>query len=150
MKDIDWTYLTHTVLYILLRTGKSNVSDCIDCPAGYYCQDTGLNAVTGPCKAGHICYLNALSNDPVYNNDSTGNLTIITYGDRCHPGYYCPEGTTYMVPCPEGTYREHYGGRSESECTICDPGKYCNGTGNIAVTGMFIMKFKPASFELHI
>ena len=130
--------MTKLNILFYYRTGKDDLTDCIDCPTGYYCMDRGLYEVTGPCKAGHICYLNALDDDPVYNNDSSSGLTIITWGDRCHPGYYCPEGTTYMIPCPEGTYRQYYSGASVSDCTICDPGKYCEGTNNTGVTGMFI------------
>ncbi|KAH3750583.1 hypothetical protein DPMN_185110 [Dreissena polymorpha] len=67
---------------MFFRTGKSAITDCIDCPTGYYCQDRGLFQVTGPCKAGHICFLNATSKNPVYNDDASTGLTIITYGDR--------------------------------------------------------------------
>ncbi|WAR09797.1 hypothetical protein MAR_034873 [Mya arenaria] len=131
----SYQYLSCPPGTFLNETGKSDLSDCIDCPTGFYCMDRGLSDVTGPCKAGHICYLNALDDDPVYNNDSSGGLTIITYGDRCHPGFYCPEGTTYMIPCPEGTYRGSYSGKAESDCTTCDPGKYCAGVNNTAATG---------------
>ena len=116
-------------------------SDCEDCPAGYYCQDRGLTEPTGPCKAGHICYLNALDDDPVYNNDTSGGKTIILYGDSCHPGYYCEEGTATMQACPMGTYRKNYGGTSIDSCTDCDPGKYCNTTAQTDVTGMQINPF---------
>ena len=87
------------------------------------------------CKAGHICYLNALEDDPVFNNDTAGNLTIITYGDLCHPGYYCDKGTSHMQECPQGTYNKDYGGDSIMSCLDCDPGKYCNGTAQIDITG---------------
>lgn len=60
--------------------------NCTICPAGSYCRDRGATEPTGPCLAGHICYEGALADDPVYNNDASGNLTIITYGDTCHPG----------------------------------------------------------------
>ncbi|KAH3750582.1 hypothetical protein DPMN_185109 [Dreissena polymorpha] len=40
-----------------------------------------------------------------------------------------------MVPCPEGTYRPYLLGESVNDCIICDPGKYCSGTNNTAVTG---------------
>jgi hypothetical protein len=58
----------------------------MDCPAGYYCQDRGLVYPTGVCLEGHICYGRALADDPVFNNDTSGNKTVITWGDTCHKG----------------------------------------------------------------
>jgi hypothetical protein len=114
----------------------TDIANCTDCPAGYYCQDRGSVNITGPCKAGHICYGNALSDDPVFNNDTAGNKTAITYGDTCHAGYYCLAGTAVMTPCPRGTYNPDRGGISESAaCKPCDPGKYCNDTALTEVSG---------------
>lgn len=120
----------------LCRTHMTSIDNCTECPAGYYCQDRGLSEPTGLCKAGHICYGGALADDPVYNNDPSGNQTIITWGDTCHEGYYCPEGTALMIPCPRGTYNPDRSGQSEgAACKPCDPGKYCNGTALTAPTG---------------
>jgi len=114
----------------------TTITECSDCPAGYYCSDRGSTAPAGKCKAGHICYGNALIEDPVYNDDPSGNKTIITYGDLCHPGKYCPQGASAMIDCPRGTYNPDKGGVSELlSCKPCDPGKYCNGTALTAVSG---------------
>ena len=96
-----------------------------------------------------ICYLTAIESEPVFNNDSTSGLTIVTYGDRCQPGYCCPQGTPSMVPCPQGTYRAVYAGKGESDCTICHPGKFFNRTANIAVTGMFFRAPDKIKFNWH-
>lgn len=113
----------------------TSIDNCTACPAGYYCQNRGLTNMTGKCRAGHICYGSALSIDPVFNNDTSNNNTILLYGDSCHPGYYCPEGTAIMIPCPRGTYSPDRLLKAESECKSCDPGKYCNGTALTAPTG---------------
>ena len=115
----------------------THIANCTDCLSGYYCQDRGSANVTAQCDAGHICYGNALSRDPVYNNDTSNNLTtIILYGDSCHPGYYCPQGTSVMIACPRGTYNPDRNGKSEVQaCKPCDPGYYCNGTALTAPTG---------------
>lgn len=123
-------------MILVVRTHRTNISDCEPCPPGRYCQNRGATEVTGMCKAGHICYGLALYNDPVYNNDTSGNKTAILWGDTCHPGYYCPQGTSVMVPCPRGTYNPDRSGTSEAaSCKSCDPGKYCNGTALTEVTG---------------
>ena len=40
-----------------------------------------------------------------------------------------------MQECPQGTYNKDYGGDSIMSCLDCDPGKYCNGTAQIDITG---------------
>lgn len=34
----------------------------------------------------------------------------------CHEGYYCPEGTETMIPCPVGTYNRLRGRKSLLDC----------------------------------
>ncbi|XP_070552128.1 fibrillin-2-like [Ptychodera flava] len=109
--------------------------NCTDCPPGYYCNDNAITAPTGQCDAGHICYLNAEFSNPVYNDDPSGGQIILTWGDICGLGHYCPVGATYMVPCPTGTYLNYLGGKNESECIDCDPGYFCNETGIDAPIG---------------
>ena len=58
------------------RTGMSDISECLDCPLGKYCAERGAIEPSGNCRAGHICYLNALIADPVYNNDSAGEFLV--------------------------------------------------------------------------
>ena len=47
----------------------------------------------------------------------------------CPEGHYCPEGSGQPTPCPEGTYTNQEGNVNSTQCTACDEGKYCNGTG---------------------
>ena len=53
----------------------------------------------GKCQAGHICLGRAEWKDPAFVKGK------LEWGRRCTAGYYCEEGATYEVPCPEGTYR---------------------------------------------
>lgn len=143
--DITGWILLHLLIFnvaVIHRTHRTNISDCQPCPPGRYCQNRGATEVTGMCKAGHICYGLALYDDPVYNNDTSGNKTAILWGDTCHPGYYCPQGTSVMVACPRGTYNPDRSGTSEAaSCKQCDPGKYCNGTALTEVTGQYLLCF---------
>lgn len=52
----------------------------------------------------------------------------------CPVGHYCPLGTGLPQPCRNGTYAPTTRLKAESECTPCDGGFYCNGTGLSAVT----------------
>lgn len=113
----------------------TSIDNCTDCTAGHYCQDRGAANFTDECAAGHICYGKALSKDPVFNNDTSGNKTLITYGNSCDPGYYCPKGTSVMIECPQGTYNPDRSGKSVANCLPCDPGYYCNTTAMTVSTG---------------
>ena len=90
---------------IFSRTNQDHLDDCVLCPVGYYCLQARATEPTGVCAAGHICYERAESPDPVYNNDTDSNNTVVTYGDQCEAGYYCPAGTSFMIECPIGTFK---------------------------------------------
>ena len=36
-------------------TGLQSISQCLPCPDGYYCSDSGKTIVTGQCDAGFYC-----------------------------------------------------------------------------------------------
>jgi hypothetical protein len=40
----------------------------------------------------------------------------------CPAGFYCPLGTRYPEPCPEGTYSNTLGLTDSQSCTLCDAG----------------------------
>lgn len=54
----------------------------------------------------------------------------------CPKGHYCPEGTSSQnqYPCPAGTYNDHFGATSSTECVLAPPGYYISGTAAIEVT----------------
>ena len=58
----------------------------------------------------------------------------------CPIGYFCPNGTEYSTQfgCPAGTYNPYTMLEKEEDCTQCDAGKYCSGTGKSTVTGKLI------------
>ena len=55
-------------------TRNEAASNCTACTAGSYCETPGLDAVTGPCAAGHYCTGGALAPTPVNHlvGDATG------------------------------------------------------------------------------
>ena len=36
-------------------TGSKTVEECRNCTKGFYCNDTGLTIVVGPCQQGYYC-----------------------------------------------------------------------------------------------
>ena len=92
---------------------------CSPCPGGNYCSGKGLASPEGPCYSGYYCKPGSSKPNP-YNE---------TYGAICPPGHYCPVESSYPKRCPTGTYQPYVGRSNVSECILCKPGKYCNGTG---------------------
>ena len=61
------------------------LADCTACTQGRYCDTPGLTTSRGPCDAGFICVLGAISSSP------TDGVT----GERCPAGGYCVSGKLY-------------------------------------------------------
>ncbi|XP_030258688.1 zonadhesin isoform X7 [Sparus aurata] len=101
------------------QMGLSNKSGCELCPPGRYCSSPGLAAPTGVCSPGYLCIHGSASAQP--EEGPTGG--------RCSAGSYCPQGTSYMVPCPAGTFSSIEGAVSIEVCQPCLPGHYCAEVG---------------------
>jgi hypothetical protein len=98
-------------------TSKLKFIFCIaltGCPAGTFNSNIGQSTVTacGVCTEGYYCL-------------TTATISPVI----CPVNYYCPAGTSnyQSYPCPPGTYTNNQGLTSSTECTLCDPGKYCYG-----------------------
>ncbi|XP_053729819.1 SCO-spondin isoform X1 [Synchiropus splendidus] len=107
------------------QMGLSSISGCEPCPPGSYCASFGLAAPTGACSPGYLCLLRSLSSQP--GDGATGG--------RCAAGWYCPQGTSYMVPCPAGTFSSVAGAVNLEACQLCLPGHYCAEDGLSSPSG---------------
>ena len=103
-------------------TNMNKITDCLDCPKGYYCSTTGLTSKTGACSAGYYCSGAAINN--VGATAGSGSAVV------CPSGGYCPSGTPRPIPCPPGKYMPNSGQSSSSGCVNCPAGKYCAGAGS--------------------
>ena len=92
-------------------TGKSSVDDCKPCPAGGYCDRTGM-------KYPSYC--------PQGTSSAVVGAQISTVCKPCPAGKYCPSSASGALPCPAGTYSNV---ANATKCTPCDPGKYMPMTG---------------------
>ena len=106
-------------------TGLQNVSGCLPCTAGYYCDGTGNIVPTKQCREGFWCRGGSPEEMPIDQ----------PYGTDCPNGSYCPTGTPSPVQCPKGTYQPSRGKVRVEDCVGCDPGKFCDETGLFAVSG---------------
>ena len=105
-------------------SGKSK-SDCFVCPAGYWCNTTGMPTYTNSmCPIGKYC---SAGDIPMWC--PAGRMRL-TPGARstadcalCTPGYFCPYGTLNYtgIPCREKTYCPE-GSAVERDCLA---GNYC-------------------------
>ncbi|RUS80256.1 hypothetical protein EGW08_011985, partial [Elysia chlorotica] len=94
-------------------------SECLNCTAGFFCNETGLTSVAGPCEAGFYCPLGSVQQTEVL----------------CPEGHYCPAQAVSPTGCPNGTFSNTTGLAQASECTPCMPGYYCSGPGLVEVSG---------------
>ncbi|RUS80925.1 hypothetical protein EGW08_011306, partial [Elysia chlorotica] len=101
------------------------LSDCTFCPPGEFCDQPGLSAPNGSCLAGYYCS----------NASEEASPVAKSYGDECPGGYFCPDHSYQPTACPQGTYQPYLRRVSNSDCLQCDPGFYCNSTGDTAVAG---------------
>ncbi|XP_077467726.1 uncharacterized protein LOC144083618 [Stigmatopora argus] len=76
------------------QMGLSSEQGCESCPPGSYCASSGLKAPTGLCSPGYFCSQRSISAQP--DDNPTGG--------RCKAGFYCPQGTSVMLPCPVTTF----------------------------------------------
>ena len=98
--------------YYQPHTRMTNITACLPCEPGKFCNDTGLDAVAGDCYPGFYCEGGASTPAPL--DGVTGNI--------CPAGSYCPKGSHTHLFCPNGTYSNHTGA---SQCYDCPEGYYC-------------------------
>ena len=94
--------------------GGPSATSCMDCTAGYYCNQTALVAEEGQCPQGFWCE----------------SKTIVPYR-VCPAGSMCPTGSAKPILCPHGTYQDQSG---QWTCKDCPSGHHCIGTGNTNYT----------------
>ena len=84
--------------------------ECIDCPPGHYCDETGIYDLTGrTCTAGYVCAASSTS----------------ATAQACLVNHYCPQGTSFNVRCEDGKMAT---GPGYAECVPCDAGYSCTSS----------------------
>ncbi|XP_033122761.1 uncharacterized protein LOC117121631 [Anneissia japonica] len=89
--------------------GNNELSDCLNCTAGQYCEGDGNDAPDDDCTPGYYCP----------GGQDTGTPTDL----QCPVGHYCPGGSHQPLVCTNGTYQPD---PRMSDCEICPPGYYCD------------------------
>ncbi|XP_071497013.1 uncharacterized protein [Diadema antillarum] len=97
-------------------TQNSNISDCLLCTAGMYCEDYGLASPTAECAAGYFCP----------GGQNTSQPTHLA----CSPGHFCQQGSWNETGCPSGYFQPHW---KQSDCDICPEGSYCKAFGDYEI-----------------
>ena len=71
---------------------------------------------------------------------------VLYQNSTCPPGHYCPKRTThaYEYPCPVGTYTNARGLKTDTQCSPCDGGYYCDELGQTAS----VKKCAPGTFVI--
>jgi hypothetical protein len=132
------------------RTGAAECDDCpagyfcnglsptapADCPIGSYCQ--AGSAAPSLCPAGTYGRRSGLRDVSECTSCDAGSFcdgTDPSSTQYCPAGAYCPPGSDTPDLCIPGTYSNRTGLQNVSECTLCDPGSFCDDYGLTHVTG---------------
>ncbi|PHJ25134.1 gcc2 and gcc3 domain-containing protein, partial [Cystoisospora suis] len=110
------------------NTEATSLSDCTLCTPGHYCDTPGQTDATKLCRAGHICTGGSWRADPYANDPHPGlpeEISKTLTNRLCPRGYFCPEGTRQLMPCPSGSYTDSEGGTKQDDCKACIPGYAC-------------------------
>ena len=101
------------------------------CPIGHYCPE----GIDRPLPCLNATYMNRTGAAECLDCPAGSYCTQGDRPDPCPAGYYCPMGTGFDTrPCPEGTYGASESLRTESECSACTGGSYCDTPGMDSVT----------------
>lgn len=91
--------------------GNTDISNCLNCTAGKYCDGSGNAQPDGDCDQGFYCPGGQESANPT--------------GLECTQGHYCPTGSSAPHRCPSGSYQDETG---KWFCKGCPAGYYCDNT----------------------
>ncbi|XP_041849947.1 neurogenic locus notch homolog protein 4-like [Melanotaenia boesemani] len=124
------------------------------CAEGFYCPEGQISERPQQhvCSVGHYCEKGSFRQTLCFPGSyqfrqGQGSCEICPAGFYCHvqgtslplsceKGFYCPRGSGNPHPCPIGTYGNMSGLAEELQCTPCDPGMYCKGTGRSFPSGL--------------
>ncbi|KAM9734328.1 uncharacterized protein ACNS7B_016072 [Menidia menidia] len=101
------------------QSGLVEDSQCQSCTSGFYCSESALSAVSGPCLPGFYCLGGSQSATP-----ATG-----VSGGICPAGHYCTKGSSVPTPCPAGFHQNEEGGKGKDDCKPCFLGWFQNLPG---------------------
>lgn len=126
------------------KRGAGTLAECIQCPAGSYCNVATGTIFPTKCQAGYFCPAGSSTEQsctpgnycPYGSSAETpcpagyycpdANMYKIDANYKCPPGTYCPQGSTSTTQCPVGSYGvsnpENHA--QSDECFVCEQGYY--------------------------
>ncbi|XP_063762752.1 SCO-spondin isoform X2 [Eleginops maclovinus] len=123
------------------------------CAEGYYCPEgqSAERPQKNLCSVGHYCEKGSVKQTACLPGShqlrqGQGSCETCPAGFHCpdqgmtkplpcERGFYCSSGSANQQPCPAGTYGNISGLVEEWQCSLCDPGVYCKGTGRTFPSG---------------
>ncbi|XP_029700281.1 zonadhesin [Takifugu rubripes] len=123
------------------------------CAEGFYCPEGQISdrPQQHVCSEGHFCQKGSVgltachpgSYQPTRGQSSCETCPAgfycpeqgMTLPVECKRGFYCPSASATQHPCPAGTYGNASRLTEKWQCSLCDPGMYCKGTGQTFPSG---------------
>ena len=128
---------------------------CIRCESGYYPNPNNNNICEAcPSGQGYNCEGGILACNNGYYIDGLSckqcesgyYCTALNGKQICPKGKYCQAGASEPTNCPDNTYRDKEGGKTNSDCTACDDTRYCPaGSENNSTLCSSVASFGSAS-----
>ena len=90
----------------------------------------GMEQPAGKCAPGWYCTLGAFADKPQrtgnFSGDMDCNCPANVTGGMCYAGSYCPEGSSYPIPCDPGKFCQT--DELDVPSGDCMAGHYCSGS----------------------
>ncbi len=100
------------------RRDATRIQDCQSCPAGKFCNVSGL-ITPQDCPSGTLCPTGSLHPQPC----PMGSFCPGPAGEAqtCPERYFCPQNASEPIPCPPGTFSRAF---NATVCQACPDGTF--------------------------
>jgi hypothetical protein len=104
--------------------GATNVTSCLPCTPGFYCEGSSTPVPTGPCLPGSYCTGGSSSPRQYVTPEGKYSLQGASLPTPCWPGSQQPSrGSSTCDPCPATRYCNDPNGTIIG--SVCPTGRYC-------------------------
>ena len=94
--------------FFFMFSGLTSQEECENCTPGFYCDEAGLQNVSGQCREGYYCPGSSQSEEDF----------------PCPVGSFCPVGSASPILCKAGTFQPNLQRSKPEDCLNCTEGLF--------------------------